>query len=93
MKRKRWITATATVLMLFVILAWGAWAVETGKVNINEATVEELIVLKRVGPKYAQRIVEYREENGPFQQAEDIMKVPGIGPKTWEVNQDIISVK
>jgi competence protein ComEA len=46
-----------------------------------------------VGTKYAQRIVEYREKNGPFKQPEDIMKVKGIGTKIWEANKDKISVK
>jgi len=42
--------------------------------------------------KYAERIVEYREKVGPFLTPEDIMKVKGIGEKTWEANKDKISV-
>jgi len=49
--------------------------------------------LKRIGPKYAERIIEYREKNGPFKTPEDIMKVKGIGPKTFELNKDMITVK
>ena len=49
--------------------------------------------LERVGEKYAQRIVEYRKANGPFENPEDITKVKGIGAKTWEANQDLIVVK
>ena len=66
-------------------------AQQQAKININTATAEELSALKRVGPSYAQRIVDYREQHGPFQQPEDIMKVQGIGIKTFEVNKDIIT--
>jgi competence protein ComEA len=65
-------------------------AMET--VNINTASVEQLSQLDRIGAKYAERIVEYREINGPFEKPEDIMKVKGIGKKTWEANKDRIVV-
>ena len=63
------------------------------KININMASVEEIAQLDRIGPKYAERIVEYRQKNGPFEKPEDILKVRGIGAKTWEVNKDKITVK
>ncbi len=68
-------------------------AQEVKKININEASVAELTQLKRVGPKIAQRIVEYREKYGPFELSEDIMKVKGIGPKTFKLNKDRITVE
>jgi competence protein ComEA len=68
-------------------------AQEKAKVNINTATAEQLTQLKGVGSAYAERIVEYREKNGPFEKPEDLMKVQGIGQKTWEDNKDIIVVK
>ncbi|MBW2581504.1 MAG: helix-hairpin-helix domain-containing protein [Deltaproteobacteria bacterium] len=61
------------------------------KVNINKASVDELSTLKRVGPAYAQRIVDYRKQNGPFEKPEDIMKVRGIGIKTFEANKNFIA--
>ncbi len=64
-----------------------------GKVNINAATVEELVELKQIGPEYAKKIVEYREKNGPFKNPEDIMEVSGIGEKTWEKNKERITTK
>ncbi|GLB67391.1 ComEA family DNA-binding protein [Arthrobacter mangrovi] len=51
----------------------------TGKVNLNTATVEELTGLPRVGPVLAQRIVDFREQHGAFTRPEDLDAVPGIG--------------
>lgn len=62
------------------------------KININKATVKELKKLKQVGAKVAEKIVDFREKNGPFKKPEDIMKVPGIGPKIFEQNKDIIII-
>ena len=84
----------AIVSLVAVLLGMGIWttlAQEQVKININKATVEELSTLERIGPSYAQRIVDYRNENGPFQKPEDIMKVRGIGIKAFEANKDIIT--
>jgi len=61
-------------------------------VNINTATATELETLPRIGPVTAQRIIEYREANGPFEAIEDIQNVPGIGPATFEGLKDLITV-
>lgn len=66
--------------------------VAVAKININTASREELMRLKGVGPANADRIIEYRKALGPFQKPEDIMKVKGIGEKTWEANKDAITV-
>lgn len=62
------------------------------KVNINTAAKKELIVLKHVGAKIADKIIEYRKAH-PFESPEDIMKVKGIGKKVYEANKEIIIVK
>ena len=49
------------------------------KIHLNAATAAELDALPGVGPVIAERIVSYREENGPFQALEDLLDVPGIG--------------
>ncbi len=53
-------------------------------ININRATKEELTALKGIGPALADRIIEYREQNGPFKTVEDLTQVKGIGPAKLE---------
>ena len=62
------------------------------KVNINTASLEELQKLPRVGPQIAQRILDYRKENGGFKKIEDILKVRGIGEKVFSQLKDLITV-
>ena len=64
-----------------------------GALNINTATAAELEDLPRIGPVTAQKIVDYREANGPFARAEDIQNVPGIGPATFEAIREMICVE
>lgn len=85
------LVAVAIVLLTFSVSLLSAQEIE--KININTATVVELMQLKRVGPKIAQRIVEYREKHGPFEKSEDIIKVKGIGRKVFELNKDRITVE
>ena len=67
-------------------------AAEAEKVNINTASAEQLTQLKGIGPNHAAKIIEFREKNGPFKTAEDLMKVSGIGQKTFENNKELILV-
>jgi len=53
-------------------------------INVNTATVEELVRLPRIGPRIAQRIVDYRRSHGPFRSLEALTNVKGIGPRTLE---------
>ena len=62
------------------------------QVNINEADADTLATLKGVGKGRALEIIEYREQNGPFEKPEDIMKVKGIGQKIFEQNKDLIAI-
>jgi len=58
--------------------------VASKKININEASLKELIKLNRVGPALAGRIISYRKKYGPFKEPEEIKNVKGIGEKTYE---------
>ena len=50
-----------------------------GRININRASAAELEALRGIGPTLARRIVEYRQEHGPFAAVEDLVRVRGIG--------------
>lgn len=81
----------ATIICLTLATGLG-WAMEGETININTANLEQLMSLERIGPQYAQRIIDYRENVAPFERPEDIVKVPGIGQKTWEANKHRIVV-
>ncbi len=63
-----------------------------GVVNINTADVAQLDTLPGIGPSTAEKIVEYRDANGPFATIDDIMNVSGIGPAKFEQIQAYITV-
>jgi comEA protein len=64
-----------------------------GKIDLNSASASELELLPQIGPALSQRIIDYRKTKGKFQKIEDLMKVPGIGPKTFEKIKDFLTVK
>lgn len=53
------------------------------KVDINEASREELIEVKAIGPAKARNIIDYRNKNGRFSELEELQKVNGIGPQIF----------
>ena len=89
----------AILVMSFILCAaffsspGGATGPEgTPKIDINKASVEELVQLPRIGQKMAERIVEYRQEHGPFKTVEDLKAVKGIGDKVLEQLKPSITV-
>lgn len=54
------------------------------RININTATMEELMTIPGIGPKTSENIVQYRSQIGQFRSVEDLLNVKGIGPKTLE---------
>jgi competence protein ComEA len=67
-------------------------AAESGLINLNWATQAELESLPGIGPEMAKRILDYRDQNGPFDNIEAIQQVSGIGPATYARIQDLITV-
>ncbi|MGB6009796.1 MAG: helix-hairpin-helix domain-containing protein [Desulfobacterales bacterium] len=93
MTKSKKVLALCIAFAMVMVFCVPSWAADSGKVNLNKATVEELTQLKGVGTKYAERIVEFREKNGPFKKPEDILQIQGIGPKTLELNKDRLTVE
>ena len=67
-------------------------SVQNDMVNINNANTQQLQTLKGVGPAMAQKIIDYRNENGPFKTIDDLKNVSGIGEKTFDKLKEKISV-
>jgi competence protein ComEA len=63
-----------------------------GQVNINTATMAELELLPGVGPAIAERIVSYRKDN-PFKARNQVMRIKGIGDKTFAKIKDYLVVE
>jgi competence protein ComEA len=98
-------TKTKKLFTLLVILAMAA--VSTGSlgaadkqaaagsdklININTADAGQLVGLPQVGPKMAQRILDFRKSNGNFKRVQDLMKVKGIGEKIFAKLQPLITI-
>lgn len=66
---------------------------QVAKININTADISQLQKLPGIGPSTAERIVEYRKENGPFKRIEELMNVRGIGQKKFDRIKDQITVQ
>lgn len=99
--------ALALLLALIALQAGTVWAADGGvgpgeqgppsaeqdsRININEAGVDQLVRLSGIGPSRAQAILAEREKRR-FRRVEDIMRVPGIGRKTFARIRDSIRVQ
>jgi competence protein ComEA len=69
-----------------------ATATAAAPVNLNTATVEQLATIPGVGPKMAERIIDYRQKNGGFKKVEDLMNVSGVGEKSFLKMKPLITV-
>ena len=82
----------SVILAGLVLAALPALAAEARRVNVNTADASQLALLPRVGPSVAQKIIDFRKENGPFKSAEDLMLVQGIGEKTYQLLKPYVAV-
>lgn len=67
--------------------------VANGLVNLNTADRTALETLPRIGPSTAQKILDYRDANGPFGSIDELMNVSGIGPATFERLAPLITIE
>lgn len=66
---------------------------QSGPLNINTATAAQLETLDGIGQVLAQRIVDYRNANGPFASVDDLLEVNGIGPGILETIRPQITIE
>jgi competence protein ComEA len=66
---------------------------EKNQINLNTATAEQLELLPNVGPALAQKIVDYRQQNGPFKSVDELDNVSGIGEKTLEKLRPLVTIQ
>lgn len=65
----------------------------SGKLNLNTATEQQLMMLPTVGPAKAERIVAWRKKNGSFRRIADLRRVKGFGYKTFKRLEPFIDIK
>lgn len=78
---------TRNLLALMLIVSFSSFSgmafASEGKVDLNATTPKQLQQLPGIGEELAKRILEYRTTNGPFKSVEELVKVKGIGKKTF----------
>jgi competence protein ComEA len=87
--------AVASIIVALLAICSALPAAAADKVepiDVNKAGVTELMSVPGIGKVMAQRIIDFREEHGPFSRVEDLLKVKGIGEKSLEKLKPYVKV-
>ncbi len=93
-----WISLAGLALLLAGVQAWqNSRTAETVplnrfRVDVNKASQAELMALPDLGPLTAKSIVEYRNQHGPFQSVDQLLRVPGIGNATLKQIRSMVII-
>lgn len=82
-----------SLLFTCLLATASMFSVSAESININTASVQQLVKLKGIGPEKAKAIVEYRKKNGKFKTISDLQNVSGIGQATVQKNQKALRLK
>ncbi|MGV6850937.1 MAG: ComEA family DNA-binding protein [bacterium] len=81
-------------LLLILLIMFSSTVIAAESININTANAQQLAQnLNGIGPSKASAIVQYREQNGPFTNIEQLQMVKGIGPMILEKNKERIKIE
>ncbi len=78
-------------LAVLILLSLPVTLFATEEVDINTADKEALMTLSGVGESFAERIINYREQNGAFETVQELTQISGIGQSLIEKNKDILT--
>ncbi len=93
MNTKQGIGSIAMAVVVGLLFYSVVGAEQASRLDLNDATLSQLDGLPGIGPVIAKRIIQFREDNGPFKRIEDLMNVRGIGEKTFLKLRDQIMVE
>ncbi|MEN8153578.1 MAG: helix-hairpin-helix domain-containing protein [Acidobacteriota bacterium] len=96
MKKLKILVSLFVIFSLFSFFALNSFSAQkgykkSGLININTANVAKLSKLPGIGKKKAERIIKYRKKNGRFRRKQEIMKISGIGEKTYKKFEKMIT--
>lgn len=80
------------VMVLAAAATFPTHAAPDAPINLNTATAEQLTDVPGIGTALASRIVEFRDQNGPFERVDDLLKVRGIGERSLEKLRPYVTV-